>query len=135
MNTASFELCKELYEVSGWDYLELDPYREWSQQWSKWHGQEKYEPFTHARLHGNVLAQPLCPAYDLGYLIRKVGSGGGVISNSDTYTARRPNNYGAGENTDPLHGRIGWDAVTPEDAMCMMIIELFAHGILTKDQA
>lgn len=51
MNTASLELCKELYELSGWEGEE-DVYRQ-------------AEP-------GEEDENVVCPAYSAGYLLRKL---------------------------------------------------------------
>lgn len=127
MDYASLERCKELYELSGW-------------KTGTWH-QTSGSLATIVNYGGDVpnearwSGDDFCPAYSLGYLIRKAGSGGGIIADSKTYTARRPSQFGAPENKDPLHGRIGWTADTPENAMCIMLIELFKVGILTKEES
>lgn len=110
MGAANIELCRELYELSGWG----DTDNVWEQIASDNH--------------------PI-PAYETDWLLAKLPSGAGVIKNSSypeqTYTARRPNMLGAPENKDPLNGRIGWDSDTPANALCVMAIELFKKGILT----
>lgn len=78
MNTASLDLCKELYSLSGW--------QETSFIWAE-HGKDSFI------MHNSITkkADDYPPAYDLGYLLRKLPSGAGVIKNSQNYTARRPN--------------------------------------------
>jgi hypothetical protein len=134
MNVASKELCQELYAASAWydtDHL--------------WHIPAwKQDEVTHYDFNAayvivgdhNIVEKSYFPAYDLGYLLRKVGSGGGVVADSETYTARRPAQYGVFPvgYKDPLGGRIGWTADTPEDAMCKMIIDLIRVGIITPNQ-
>ena len=106
MTTASLELCKELYELSGWVDTEICHH--------------EYED-------GNTLPITHNPAYDLGYLLRKLPSGVFLakgkryrIWNDDT------NNYtwAGSEKLDPI------DADTPEDAACKLAIELFKEGVL-----
>lgn len=124
MNVASRDLCKELYELSGWDntffvYVTED--------------EVAYFVITaeEARIEKWRI---VAPAYDAGFLLRKLPSGAGVIKNSKDYTARRPNMLGSPENKDPFNGRTGWDGDTPENALCIMAIELFKAGILTKGE-
>src|SRR4051794_16950588 len=121
MNAANLDLCRELHELSGWHRTVM---------W--WVESSNGEPMVKPVVV-SVQYRDIVPAYDLGYLIRKAGSGAGVIKNFESYTARRPVMLGAPENEDPLNGRIGWDADTPEDAMCTMLIELHKNGILTKE--
>lgn len=113
MNVASLELCKELYELSGWTDTD-----------NRWYQDDGW--YVGATGTNGLSA----PAYDLGYLIRKAGGGAGVTKHSTYYTARRPDMFGAPENKDPLNGRIGWDGDTPEDAMCIMFIELIQKGLM-----
>lgn len=113
MNVASLEICKKLYEVSGWKTGRVI----------------RDNPTESSYNETNVIAYE----YDIGYLLRKLRSGAGVIKNSSYYTARPPTMLGSPENNDPLHGRTGWDADTPENALCIMAIELFEKGILTQE--
>lgn len=114
MNVASLELSKELYGLSGW------------------------EDTTHT-LYMNVTGQvsPVprgeggwCPAYDLGYLLRKL-----------------PRRTTPGKKTfDLCVIGTGWSAWyegtklegvsndSPEDAATMLAIELFKHGVLKKGE-
>lgn len=148
MNVASLELCKELYELSGWGYRYHHPkegqHDLTDKQWYWFEGKttrsyweaiktdyNDRDPYDGRRPTATTHRMGLvAPAYDSGYLLRKAGSGAGVIKNSKTYTARRPNMFGAPENKDPLNGRIGWEAGTPEDALCLMLIELIKQGLI-----
>lgn len=103
MNVANKELCKELYDVSGWgdgpDMQKLD----WLDYYDSWS----------------------VPAYPLGYLLRKLPDGSYLSKGKRLYTAST-GNYKAGQNPFPytLH------ADTPEDALCQLAIELFKQGVL-----
>lgn len=126
MNVAAPNLCKELHELSGWaDCLYV-------------FDKDEHEIIVTAGATAlTVESLGYIPAYDLGYLLRKLPSGSGIVKNSSyptqTYTARRPTMLGIPENPDPLKGRIGWDADTPENALCMMTIELFKQKVLKKN--
>ena len=135
MNVASLELCKELYELSGWneepDYI-----------WATTYGQPyKLVPRT---VIGKDLIQALkqksfiIPAYDLGYLLRKL-----PYKVYDDYSAWV---YGyklmptASTGWKIWYGEVGTDsemyfnsAETPEDAACKLAIELFKQGVLKSE--
>lgn len=76
------------------------------------------------------------PEHDLlEFLLGKLPGGAGVIKDGGgTWTARRPNSYGAPENKDPLHGRIGWTAETAQSAVAIMAIALFEANVLRKEE-
>lgn len=96
MNVASLELCKELYELSGW----------------------KTETMSMG-LHQNA------PAYDLGYLLRKLPSDCPLASDGETWSIAYIDEDGANREYS--------NAMTPEDATCLLAIELFKSGVLTKE--
>ena len=104
MNVAAKELCQELYELSGWGGD--DPYFNVNEGWYK-----EGRPAQKSVL--------VAPAYDLGYLLRKLPSWSLIQKNIDRYEATSSMN-----NTH---------ADTPEDAACKLAIELFKQGILTKE--
>lgn len=111
-NVASLELCKELYELSAWN----DCY------WFNAKFSLNPKPVMLPQLNGEipqVLSGELewkQPAYDLGYLLRKLPI-----------------------TTQLFHERKGWSARAynmafwskePEDAACKLAIELFKQGVL-----
>lgn len=113
MNVASLELCKELYELSGW-----------SSQITH------NEPTPSSSLVDQV---PICPAYDLGYLLRKLPVGSAIDKASDGFGARRPPVYGSPENVmQPGYKaqQTRFPANTPEDATAKLAIELWKQGML-----
>lgn len=109
MEVASLELCKELYELSGWENTSF--YHDISEGFDEYH--LAYSSNKKLPVDGG-----LYPAYDLGYLIRKLPV--------DTQMNRLSNgDWGFKSQT---FARV---ADTPEDAACKLIIELFKQGILS----
>lgn len=102
MAVASLELCKELHTLSGWE-TPLDQF------------------------HYNE-GEPL-PAYDLGYLLRKLQRNHVELYGLTTgeWTARA-----YWHSTEQARAEY---ADTPEDAAAKLAIELFKQGILTKGEA
>lgn len=119
MNVASLELCKELYGYSadlwpdafvqhewvwGMQTAESDPhiYPTDSELWTKW------------------------PAYDLGYLLRKLPqvSLEHPVLHDEAYWRCWSNIVGIGEDVP-----VG-QADTPEDAACLLAIALIKQGVL-----
>ena len=147
MNVASRQLSKELYELSGWDATPNIYWRDSLSQPDVW--------FTdHA--HNNPELQVFnvehkLPAYDLGYLLRKLPDG---------VKLERQRRYMPSEDTsreqwviepgDLLQVTNGTETVrlpmgdlgdeylpdlladTPEDAAAKLAIELFKQGVLTR---
>jgi hypothetical protein len=111
MNVASFELCQELYEMSGWltgidgsCYVSLP-------------GEGKHYEVRPLTDTGNDSIQ-ICPAYDLGYLLRKLPPGNVLTSLDGEWIA----------STSPKVAT----APLPEDAAAKLAIELFKQGILQR---
>jgi hypothetical protein len=114
MNVASLGLCRELYEVSGWsDTI------------------ENFRESAH-------LTKDRVPAYDLGYLMRKLPHklegtylDLGVAENGEEWWAAYEHEWPYERSTYDHEQK----AATPEDAACKLAIELFKQGILTKEAA
>ena len=109
MNFANFELCQELYELSGW-LTGVD-------------GNCYVSPTTERRgFEVRTLKDTendrarVCPAYDLGYLLRRLPVGNVLTSLEDEWIA----------SSSPKITT----AATPEDAAAKLAIELFKQGIL-----
>lgn len=116
MNVASLELCKELYELSGWKDCEFQ-YSGWNgDDWRLEHGQPTMLDTAADSRYGK---QTSYPAYDLGYLVRKLPARTLIDRFSDAYLAALavPEFYEA-------------RADTPEDAAAKLAIELFKQGVL-----
>lgn len=118
MNVASLELCKELYELSGWEDSSLYGHHFVSES-------------------SSGLTQPdICPAYHLGYLLRKL-----PYQNHSHNLELVPRHNGSwyigySQGLEPLNVGdepeylIFTEADTPENAACKLAIELFKQGIL-----
>jgi hypothetical protein len=104
-NVASLELCKELYELSGW------------------RGSPQVLSYHSHFLLANEREGTGIPAYDLGYLLRKLPN--------DDYEFL----HGSGEwyfrGVSPYADSGYCD--TPEDAAAKVAIKLFKQGILQKE--
>ena len=113
MNVASPELCKELFKISGWDYSVA-----WSRLSDPPDGREDWMLGTP---HSQAIER--YPAYDLGYLLRKLHEPIGRL----LFVPKSNNTWGLwADNMDAIN------AETPEDAACKLAIELFKRGILLK---
>jgi hypothetical protein len=121
MNVASLDLCRELYELSGWDdttflFIEGD-----------------IEGVGPASEYGYHPEMGDIPAYDLGYLLRKL----------PPHINERPitiSNYMIdGSSWSAAYMEYDQEiytasADTPEDAAAKLVIELFKQGILTRER-
>lgn len=150
MNVASLELCRELYEVSGWgDYPERTHFT-WRQFEGKTTGSLYYsyaenysagrqDPFDGRRPTGIThRINAIAPAYDLGFLLRKLPP---VIHEDKKFLALEINAQGDGTwdfaYTEPYDKEfLGWHitkTTIPEDAAAKLAIELFKQGLLSKE--
>ena len=116
MNVANLELCKALYEVSGWDYSTF-----W---WFRDVPENRILLASAIQDDTGIIRRQICPAYDLGYLLRKLPVYSKVWQHLE-----------GGWKAETFTGfdHIGAIADTPEDAACKLAIELFRQGILTKE--
>lgn len=115
MNVASLELCKELYKVSGWD----------DTAFAFTHGKMFYQQ----ELKYQAALVGFTPAYDLGFLLRKLpdelASGFGISLRMNV--ARTKWLCGYHKHDDAV-------ADNPEDAVAQLAIELFNQRILQKEE-
>lgn len=136
MHVASKELCEELYELSRWlpeEYLEDGAYAD-LRWWINFPsgtfqvGHQLQPSFAHREI--------VCPAYDLGYLLRKLPNyppKGPADTNyyDQLFIAKVGNKYEAYYFNRITHRRAGNAlADTPEDAACKLAIELIKQGIM-----
>lgn len=161
MNVASLDLCKELYELSGWK--DCDLLWRW---YLNWLDDTETEPeLVMKRGHMNVAAPFKVPAYDLGYLLRKLPAY--LAEKRDKRKLLTPENsrlywftlqkypqeleggehlidewccsYDSVEAGSGVYSTDKFDASTfadtPEDAACKLAIELFKTGVLTAEQS
>jgi hypothetical protein len=114
MQVASLELCKELYELSGWEPDD----KFWFSIDGK-HSVHCGHEFKKELIEFKYSLARICPAYDLGYLLRKLPP---IIQlgRSEYYNC-------SWTNGNDSHVFV---ADTPENAVCKLAIELFKSGIL-----
>ena len=113
-DVAKRELCEELFELSGWNDTKLD-----------WHRSDLTE-----------FGREVAPAYDLGFLIRKLPHikdiDFRVEQNGESEEGYDWVAYGIDYTKHPLDESSRWwsNADTPENALALLCIELFKQGIL-----
>lgn len=110
MNVASLELCKELFELSGW--------------WQN-HPYSVYDKNGKARIINTRAAVGDTPAYDLGYLLRKLPNDTTIDRLETTIFRASCFIPGEFEDSEPR-----FESSTPEDATAKLAIELFKSGVL-----
>ncbi len=126
MHVASLQLCRALYQLAP----------DWNDTYCSWFiddvvpddqllGQPRSEPAV--GIHGSRLRAIFSevPAYDLGFLMRKLPDGYGLVK-------------GVGSNWIAFEMRTmqpqnGEKAETPEDAAVMLCIKLWRQGTLPKE--
>lgn len=124
MNTASLELCKELYELSKWE----DPSYWWNYdgRTSAPNGETDYRWYLEPKKLPSHKSHYSHPAYDLGYLIRKLPL--------SSYIATRKSGGATASTGNAIHdGKtccITERGATPENAACSLAIKLFQEGVL-----
>jgi hypothetical protein len=121
MKTASFDLCLELYARSGW---ELDGHGLYiDKAW--WRLDAGARPSSHVQDRYKLLQeQVVAPAYDLGYLLRKLPDGVELL--------KRDGRYIAGDPPQWRERGISQSFVCPEDALANLAADLFRRNLLTR---
>lgn len=117
MNVASLELCKELYELSGW--VPEGP-------------NEGYYPRGSNLVYGHKLLinDGDIPAYNLGYLLRKLPYPEIRLGITGRWQAHY--GYKTDRFTLTFPGAVAGFGNTPEDAVAKLAIELFKAKILVR---
>lgn len=132
MNVANLELCKELYELSGWLSRPL---------WTKWHcgelifgkGKEKFTGEWHVVETPCWLDKTEVPAYDAGFLLRKLPDGVSLYKGRRGWTLNSGNTFQLNNSSTGNVLRLGnFLSATPENALCKLAIELHKQGVLKK---
>lgn len=116
MNVASLSLCKELYKVSKW----LDTPNCYFNSDSGSHG---LTDSNNGELGHDIYRE--APAYDLGFLIRKLPPYTRIQTMKGDVPYRVSYDNGVSER--------GVNANTPEDAAAKLAIELFKQDILKAE--
>lgn len=114
MQRVDLELAKELYELSGWGDLgtatPIDEWLDYSDEWS-------------------------VPAYDLGYLLRKLPSP--IVDDEDEFyleMSKNANDEYSFMYSNGYANICGSPSVeTPENTLCQLASELFRQNILKRD--
>jgi hypothetical protein len=119
MNTASLELCKELYELSGWDDTYL---RHWVNAKSGPSVDHAVAIFGYGKRKDTTIEA--YPAYDLGYLLRKLPDGTQLNKTTVSYSASGI--YSVDGHNKSFHEY----ADTSEDAACKLAIKLIKTGVI-----
>lgn len=143
MNVASLDLCRELYELSGWEFKRRYPC--WVDNATKSHAQEGYpklvnklglkNDWEYGKQYG---IYKMFPAYDLGYLLRKLEAVGETIilryNNPENMTAIALSDWNRRYTAATVSMTQGSYpiATTPEDATAKLAIRLFKKGVLEK---
>lgn len=118
MTTASLELSKELFKLSGWEDTDF--------QYAGWNGKEWRLEYGKPEMI-DLLAdfrfkkQSNYPAYDLGYLLQKL----------PRYSCIEIDDVISATHTNIDHKDFTEIADTPENATVKLCIELFKQGIMT----
>jgi len=117
MNVASLELCRELYELSRWEanfiYYQERYFGEKTGKFTVYRDGERYGDYN-----ADFNPKMDIPAYDLGYLLRRLPPDSGVYRES------------SGEYWAHSQENLGFRADTPENATCKLLIELWKLGVL-----
>lgn len=134
MNTASLELCKELYVLSGWGELgDVPPPDKWY-SFGKTNDNAGITDRTSIGRDTHYLNS--VPAYDLGFLLRKLPA---ILNMPDgPHQLHLVKDWFVEYQTYDLKKRhsVGiykFMADTPEDAACKLAIELFKQGVLQPE--
>lgn len=129
MNVASLILCQKLYKLTGWNAKEIGNDME---VWA--YGDGKASILSVGFTMGGTF--DLCPAYELGFLLRKLPIQTDETSylsiNRGYFKGEEAYKCGYGNHTDKyiLTSEFSCIADTPEDAACKLLIELLKKGII-----
>ena len=127
MHIASFEVCKNLYELSGWRVYD---YLYWPDQTIR---------DAHEATSDDLASRNTVAAYDLGYMLRRLPAS--IQTDDEGATAcslqLRPSvdasQWTAGYASHDDYLFAATDA-TPEDAIVLLAIALFTQGVLPREK-
>lgn len=123
MNVANLENCKKLYELSGWDDTSHVKRR-----YATDDGMVAYR--LDPRFRVAWVEKDYVPAYDLGYLLRKLPV---QVDYEDNRGVLLMSYVIPDSKWRAALGNISRYADTPEDAACLLAIKLFEEGVLTPN--
>lgn len=129
MNVASLENCKRLYELSGWSCEKAY----WPPQYTSSHDYVVGTPDDEV---DEKILDSLTPAYDLGYLFRKLPQESKIDKGHFQYGGDVRYHAKYSWNTELPNRKRHYateSADTPEDAACLLAVKLFEEGVLTRD--
>ena len=118
MNVSSLELSKKLYELSGWGMTHLK--HQWYDDGS---GKNIIES---SDIHIYKDHSFFCPAYNCGYLLRKLPHETELTNSTGKWSA-----LSTSTSTPSYIFLVNAD--TPENALVKLAIKLFEEGILEKE--
>lgn len=124
MQVAKLELCKELFELSGWSTTE----KVWFLSANN--------PTGSLWRNGELVQDGIeCfAAYDAGFLLRKLPDGVSLYKGRRGWTLNSGNTFQLNNISTGNLLRLGnFLSAVPEDALCKLAIELFKQGILKKE--
>jgi len=119
MNVADIKLCKELYGLSGWS----DTEKIWCHYIGN--GNTSTDTAPYVRLVAPIARDDDCPAYELGYLLRRLPKNRIKLRNNNQ--TGWGCQYNPGRQHGPEYNQYG---ATPENATCRLAIELIREGII-----
>jgi len=122
LHIAKFELCRELYELSGWTWTDY------------YYTIFEYRPQDVVVLLGKAKDGLHIPAYEIGYLIERLPqkvNGARLVLAGMPMSGRWGCAYLYGLNISFDASQI---ADTPQDAACSLAIVLWRQGILVRQQ-
>lgn len=129
LNVASIELCKELYEVSGWYQTE--------DVWAAFSDHKDMKPVIVRSDHGELGHQlyVIAPAYDSGYLLRHLPGHYVQKHGNESYRAHWHGHAPTKQQRELGHDHISGDSSSsPENALCRLAIYLFRMEILERPE-
>lgn len=129
-NVASLELCMELYALTADEWLDQT-----SWQYAKKGPEAQVElvPTEKGRSWPKGYWTSF-PAYDLGYLLRKLPKE--IQPELEYYRIHITPSNGSTNGWEAGYGRVNGirrQSLTPEDAACKLAIELFKQGVLSHE--
>jgi hypothetical protein len=126
MNVSSLKNSKRLYELSGW--VDVEAYYEYYPVADK-HALRHSAP-DNAFGKDRMLPDYIFPAYDAGYLLRKLPRRVDHEYSNHSVVYPTSKKWHAGYLTEGVDVKYLVAADTPEDALCLLAIKLFEEGIL-----